>query len=214
MGRVLVFSWMCLVLCGLSHQSQAATPIRGFPVQLEGTVDLAPPLVADLDGDGRLELLLASRDKIHGLEMDGSAVEGFPVSVGKNAVLQTGLSLGRFAAQEPELMTFGTSDGAIQVFELNGKSLPGFPYMAGKKAVGTPVFAEMGTGGAKVVLAALMDGRIIAIGPDGKAQPGFSLRIPATPSTSPSWGSLAPGEPPLLFIGDEQGYLHALKGNL
>ncbi|MBW2699896.1 MAG: VCBS repeat-containing protein [Deltaproteobacteria bacterium] len=210
MRRVLWFIFASWILLGFSIESMGATRLRGFPVQLEGTVDVASPLAVDLDGDGRLELLLASRNQIHGLEIDGSPVAGYPVDLGKEIVVSTPLTLGRFDEQGDLLIAFGSEDGTLYVLELNGRALPPFPKALSCKILGAPIFAEVHAGGKRVILASLASGDIIALDEQGRRLPGWSMKIDGTPATSMTWSRLAPGEPPVLLLGDDQGRMHAL----
>jgi hypothetical protein len=51
-----------------------------------GAATEASPGVADLDGDGSLEILLAGEDrKLHAFHHDGTAVSGFPIEIGAEA---------------------------------------------------------------------------------------------------------------------------------
>ena len=48
-----------------SLPAQAASDLNGFTVRLQQTVDSGPPVAFDIDGDGRMELLVLTRDAFH-----------------------------------------------------------------------------------------------------------------------------------------------------
>jgi hypothetical protein len=51
-----------------------------YPKNLPTSANSASPLIADLDGDGRLDILAAmSNGRVYGLRHDGSMLEGFPI---------------------------------------------------------------------------------------------------------------------------------------
>lgn len=58
----------------------------GFTALSTGALTEASPAVADLDGDGAPEILIASEDRrLHAYTHDGSAVSGFPIEIGAEA---------------------------------------------------------------------------------------------------------------------------------
>ncbi|HSQ58910.1 MAG TPA: FG-GAP-like repeat-containing protein, partial [Acidobacteriota bacterium] len=62
------------------------TPRSEFASTAIGAATEASPAVADLDGDGSLEILLAGEDRrLHAFHHDGSAVSGFPIEIGAEA---------------------------------------------------------------------------------------------------------------------------------
>ncbi|MFO0604689.1 MAG: S8 family serine peptidase [Polyangiales bacterium] len=86
------------------------TLLLGFPVDVGSSVESSPHL-ADLDGDGRREVVIAdSGGLVHAFEPDGSELRGFPV--------HTGLQLGRIGT--PTRLAVDTR-----------RSLPLAPYSRG-----------------------------------------------------------------------------------
>ena len=83
------FFWLSWV-----QVSRAASPLRGFPVRLEGAAELGGPVAADIDRAGRLGLLVATRDKLHALEADGNPVAGYPVVMPSGGEIATSLTVG------------------------------------------------------------------------------------------------------------------------
>ncbi len=59
-----------------------STLLPGFPVDLRGSGE-ASPKIADLDGDGRGEIVVVNADgRLHALRVDGTEAPGFPVRTG------------------------------------------------------------------------------------------------------------------------------------
>ena len=54
----------------------------GFPIDLGGSTSEPSPQVADIDGDGDLEVLMGGDSSLHVFHHDGTPVTGFPVSTG------------------------------------------------------------------------------------------------------------------------------------
>jgi hypothetical protein len=80
---------LCVVVCGTSGALRAYGPsgdlLPGWSaVQLGAAAATeASPAVADLDGDGTLEVLIGGEDRrLHAFRFDGTPVNGFPIETG------------------------------------------------------------------------------------------------------------------------------------
>jgi hypothetical protein len=66
--------------------SPDGTPRPEFAGVTIGAVTEATPAVADLEGDGSLEILIAGEDRrLHAFRYDGTPVSGFPIEIGAEA---------------------------------------------------------------------------------------------------------------------------------
>jgi len=80
-----------VVACGTDGRVVAWDPLGnvlpGFSsVTLGGAATEASPAVADLDGDGSLEILIGAEDRrLYAFHRDGVAVSGFPIEIGAEA---------------------------------------------------------------------------------------------------------------------------------
>jgi len=80
-----------IVMCGSDGRVMAWDPqgnvLPGFAnVTLGGAATEASPAVADLDGDGRLEILIGAEDRrLYAFHFDGTPVSGFPIEIGAEA---------------------------------------------------------------------------------------------------------------------------------
>lgn len=81
---------LCVVIAGTDGRVVAFDGAGGVlpgwsSVQLGGATE-ASPAVADLDGDGSLEVLIGAEDRrLYAFHADGSAVSGFPIEIGAEA---------------------------------------------------------------------------------------------------------------------------------
>jgi len=208
--------WAVTILLGLAAwglgwpgAARAATSLGGFPARLEGIADAAAPLAVDLDGDGRLELVAASRGQVSAFEADGSPVRGFPVSLQKGQHVATGLCAGAWGGARPTLL-WGTPDGGLMALEGDGTTRPGFPREVGG-AAGAPSLVDLDGDGRAEVLVGGRDGRLHALAPDGSSLPGFPAVVGASIATPVTAGRLTSEGELLLFFGDERGMLHAWR---
>ncbi len=80
-----------VIACGTDGHVMAWDPLGnvlpGFSsLTLGGAATEASPAVADLDGDGSLEILIGAEDRrLYAFHNDGTAVSGFPIEIGAEA---------------------------------------------------------------------------------------------------------------------------------
>ena len=78
---------LCVVAAGVDGTVRAFAPsgatLAGWSGVSIGASTEASPAVADLDGDGALEVLIGAEDrKLHAYHFDGTPVSGFPIETG------------------------------------------------------------------------------------------------------------------------------------
>ncbi len=234
MARVVsYFSVVCILFQFFwVDQSWAATRVRGFPVRLDGAADVAPPLAVDMDRDGRLELVVATRNQLFVLEADGSNVAGFPVTFDRAQGVGTPLAVGYLgpAAHSAKSLNkkrnldtddsgkngklpsivFGSPSGSVVVIEADGKMRSGFPYSIKSPLGGAPSLVDMNNDGIDEIVFGTHDGRLVALDGSGRVITGFPYRIKGSVSTAVTVGRFEPGGPRVLFFGDDSGAVHAL----
>lgn len=191
--------------------AQGATGLRNFPVRLESAAEIAPPLLADLDGDGRPEIVAAASFRIAALRADGTPLPGFPLELARGAGLVTPLCAGTFGAQNREAIFFGTEDGALWGVDGTGKPLPQFPLKLSRPLSAAPVLGDVDGDGQDELVFGTQDGELHARTPRGTEAAGFPARLSSPLATPVTVGRFAPNEAVVLLFGDEAGRLHAWR---
>ena len=82
-SKFIVALLLLLLSCWYEHAGGQSGPVvvEGFPILLETVKSFAPdgsPALADLDGDGNLEIVVASGRKVYVFRRDGTLLPGWP----------------------------------------------------------------------------------------------------------------------------------------
>jgi hypothetical protein len=139
----------------------------GLPAESESRLS-GLPLLSDLDGDGRLDVLVAIGRHLVALSQSGALLEGFPIRT--PARLKGQPIVFQFEGEEAWTVLSAAADGHLYAHGMEGGAVDGFPLEVGGSAAATPVIAES---------------RLVAVSAEGQAR-GWELR----PVRRAWWGSL------------------------
>jgi len=182
----------------------------GFPLATGFEVSGAPAF-ADLDEDGRMDLLVASQDyKLHAVNERGKPLPGFPVETGYR--LYGGPAVADLDGDGRLDVAFASADGFVHAVSSEGSALPGFPVRAGNRIFGGVVLGDLDGDGRPDLVAASAEGQVVALSSAGKALAGFPTRLDAQDlSATPLLFDLAGDRGLSAFVGVATGELHALR---
>ncbi len=103
----------------------------GYPLSYNNQWILSAPVVADLDGDGQMEIIFGIRtvNELHVIKADGTPLnENWPVTL--SAIPAFTPSVGDLDGNgQLEIIASG-SNGMLYAFDLDGQDKPGFPVQA------------------------------------------------------------------------------------
>ena len=199
--------------------------------RVRGGGSFAPFLAgADMNraSDGNLELIVSdpAANTIHCYDLTGRELPGWPVST--QADLAGPVALGDLDGDGyPEVFAQDAS-GRLHRWNRNGVEPTGWPvamtdrfgiYALGGR--GSPVIADVDGDGAPDVIAALDNGLLVALGPDGTPRPGWPIALQGGASSTPLLCSLTdlltPADPPgggwthLVIGGDDDDGVNAFQ---
>ena len=114
----------------------------------------ASPAVADLNGDGRLEIAVGSWDgRMYLWDDTGQSLPGWPVQVADQII--SSAALVDLNGDEWLDIVVGSKDGHLYGWTIEGRSLPGFPYDLGDPVFSSPWVGDLeGDGRADIVVGA------------------------------------------------------------
>ena len=161
--------------------------VTGFPVNV-GKYPMSPTL-ADLDGNGSMEIILGTRTyKAYVYNGDGTVYPGWPKQMDR--YVASSASAGD-VNNDGVMDVVMESRNLLYVWNKDGQPLPGFPYvildtLTGSNSYSAPVLADLtGDGKLEIIFCSHSDatdagGIIYAIKYDGTSLPSF-------PKTVPNW---------------------------
>ncbi len=145
--------------------SLGAAPVRIFTAFPGDTIETGPVL-ADLTGNGKRDIIFATRKKVYAISYTGAVLNGFPISTIASEVLPSDANdiTGSIAVADlngdgsPEII-FGTKAGEIFAYTgATAKLFPGFPLNVGSQLAGSPAVAYDAQTGNLYLAAIGMDG--------------------------------------------------------
>jgi len=197
----------------------------GFPTQMGCATTLKPQrglVFADLNGDGKLEVIAASIDKkVYAWDFQGQLLPGFPVTV--NNFVQyppTVRDIDSDGDMEIVVLTRGASTGGrLYVIDHLGQVVPPFPISVnnGNLFVCPAVVDLDGDGQKEIVFGerAYPIGRIHIFRPDGTEwTAGWPVALDHVPASTAAVGDLdGDGQPEIVFLSYNSIYVLNLDGN-
>lgn len=157
-----------------------------FEVDVEGPI-LYPPAVADMDGDGDLEIVFnfgfsTLTNGTYVLDHQGNALDGWPRT--HSTLISNAPALADLDDDGiMEIITAERISGTsahIHVFKLDGTELnANWPYDIGSVSCFTPSVGDINNDGIKEVIVAGYNTGIFAIQPDGTILSGFPVYDPS-----------------------------------
>ncbi len=184
--------------------------LEGWPVNFDDHWMINAPVMADVDGDGIMEIVTGERVSgsvgfIHVLQMDGTELDGWPVETTGNVAFTP--SVGDINNDGTmDVISGQSADGSLYAFDASGTLLDGFPQIAtdGKFSYQSPLLADLnGDENLEIVGSRHGDGaEYYAVKSDGTYAEGW-------PVASPGWTY----SPPSITDSDADGDYEIFMGN-
>ncbi len=172
-------------------------PLLEFPVDLNSpsltdftgsAVGYSSPILADLDGDGSLEIIIGAADGLYALTQEGEDQRQFPRKT--SGSLQDSLvAAGDVDGDGTVEMAAGATDGRLYLWKSDGSDYPGFPIQTGGY-VKHVALGDIDGDGQQEIMGASRDNRVHAWKLDGTEVPDFPKATLGNVDTTPALGDL------------------------
>ena len=155
----------------------------GFPVTLEGRLDISPTVV-DVDSDGDYEIAVGSNDgELYVLHHDGTIFAQY--DTGDD--IRGGISVCDLNNDGQLDLLFGGYDDKIHVWDpVANELLPGWPVDLGFNILSEPLIADLDGDGQVEVLAARKTGKIFGLESDGSMMTNFPIAVDGSIESTPA----------------------------
>jgi hypothetical protein len=143
-----------------STPSGAPEPLPGWPVFLTVQGARSGPVAADVDGDGKPEIVTVALDgRVRVLRADGTMAPGWP-KVTRAFGTGSTPAVADLNGDGRDDVVFGGTDSLLYAVSGTGADLPGWPRALGAQVLSSPVLADVDGDGSLEIFAMARDGKI------------------------------------------------------
>ncbi len=184
--------------------------VPNFPASLGGAF-FAAPVVADLSGDGNLEIIACDlAGHLHAVSpLTGENISGFPIQL--NGGSQNSLTVANLDSDaQPEILIATSSTGLL--YAINHDGSIHFQKTIGGQIKSSPVVADVNNDGEREVIIITAAGNVYIMDKSGNDLPGTPIAVGVTVESTPvvarfDYGSNYAG----IIFGDSNGALHSVR---
>ncbi len=190
--------------CGkLNHED-------GWPLALSGGM-AAGATLADLDGDGASEVIVASRDdSVHVFTGAGADFAGWPRGTGGDVTATP--AVGDLSGDGDLEIVVGSADGNLWAWEHNGAVVAGWPVALGAAVEATAALADLdGDGALEAVVAG--GSQLHVIGAAGAEKAGFPVAVAGSVGARGVAVGDLDGDGAVEIVQATSSTLHAFRAN-
>lgn len=159
------------------NMAQSSLTVReGFPFETEHDI-VSSPAVADINGDGRLEIFIGGVDgMVYGFDANGNALPGWPQEAGGQVV--GSVAVGDLDS-DGVMEIAAAAERRLHVWGPDGSRRPGFPATAPSLILSNPTLTNIDDDPGLEILVSVSDVApgLYAYDADGSLRDGFPLEV-------------------------------------
>nr|MDK2851063.1 serine protease [Candidatus Cloacimonadota bacterium] len=186
------------------------TNAENFPTALGGAF-LSAPSVADLNGDGNLEIVACSLNGyLYAINpLTGENISGFPVQITGGS--QNSITIADIDGDlSPEILIAASTSGFFYAFNHDGSV--NFQKTIGGQIKSSPVVADVNNDGNTEIILIAANGDVYIMNHTGENLPGTPIAVGTTVESSPVVARFDNGSDYAgIIFGDSNGYLHSVR---
>jgi len=185
--------------------------LPGWPAT-GGSYHGSSPAVADVDGDGRREIAIATWDgKLNLFNAGGQLLAGFPVSTGVRSGERNSPALADLDGDKTLEVIHVSADGRIYAFDKRGTPLAGWPKELAAGAAGPAIQDFTSYGGLEIFAAA--GATLFGLHGNGTVVGGWPVSLEGSAAGPPAVGDLdGDHRPEVVVAADRQVYAFSTSG--
>jgi len=106
------------------------------------TTFYSSPAVADINGDGKPEIVFTAGGKLFAIYPNGTFLSGFPVQI-DTTTIQSSITIGDVDGDDTMDIVLASPGGKLHAINYRGKDVVNFPMSLGDSCYSTPVLADI-----------------------------------------------------------------------
>lgn len=99
------------------------------------------PILADINSDGKQEIIFSNGDNVYALNSNGVLLDNFPADFNDNVT--SGVSVADVNSDNIYDVIFATSNGDLYAYGVDGNVVSGFPVLIGPNTTSTPALVNL-----------------------------------------------------------------------
>jgi len=182
----------------------------GWPVSTLHDVYSSPTLY-DMDGDGRLEVLVAAKDgRVYLLRHDGRYMPGWPISTGYSSISSP--AVGDVDGDGRVEVVIGAGE-MIFTWHSDGTPVSGWPVSMTDSVFASPALGDIDRDGKLEIVIGSRDGKVYAYNSDGSLVNGWPVSTYGEIRSSAAIGDINGDAKLEIVIGSGSGSLYVFNGD-
>lgn len=170
------------------------------------SISYSSPVLADLNDDGALEIIIGAENGLYVLDDEGEDVSGFPRKTG--GTLRSNFPAVSDLDDDGTLeIVSGCGDGRLYVWRSDGSEYPGFPMQTGCY-IRHVTLGDIDDDGEQEILGGSRDNRVHAWNLDGTEVQGFPKVTLDDVDTAPTLGDLEGDGSLEMVVGSDDGRIY------
>ncbi len=106
------------------------------------TTFYSSPAVADINGDGKPEIIFTAGGKVFAVYPNGTFLSGFPVQIDTSSI-QSSITVGDIDGNDTADVVVASLGGKLHAINCHGKDVVNFPFSLGDSCFSTPAIADV-----------------------------------------------------------------------